>query len=84
MTSSTVTKPTRRTLRTGFQALVAFAAITPAIYQAATNNSPELATGAAAAGIAVATGVTRIMALPGVEAFLQRFAPWLSANAPAE
>jgi xanthine/uracil permease len=79
-----VARPARRTIRTAFQAFVSFAAITPVIYQAATNHSPELATGAAAVGITIAGAVTRVMALPVVETFLQRFLPFLAAAPKAE
>ena len=72
--------PWRATVRTVFAVVIALAALAPAIYSAATTQSPELATGAAAGALAVAAAITRIMALPGVEAFLQRFIPWLAAG----
>lgn len=78
--SNIVSRPRRRTIRSAFQGAVAFAGIAPLIYEAATNHSPEAATGAAAAGIAVCAAVTRVMALPAVESFLQRFVPVLAAN----
>jgi len=86
MSSTIVSRPTRRTIRSTFQGAVAFAGIAPLIYQAATNHSPEAATGAAAAGIAICGAVTRVMALPAVEGFLQRYVPILAANPkpPAE
>lgn len=71
--------PWRATTRTVFAIVVALAAMAPVIYTAATMASPEAATGAAAGVLAIAGAVTRIMALPGVEAFLKRFAPWLAA-----
>ncbi|UTT40267.1 hypothetical protein NMP99_02855 [Glutamicibacter mishrai] len=43
-------------------------------------GSPEAATGAAALALGIAAAITRIMALPGVEAFFQRFLPWLAAG----
>lgn len=72
-------RPWRSTARTVFQAFVMMCAIAPAIYSAATQNSPELATGYAAAGLAIAGAVTRVMALPKVEKFLRRFLPFLAA-----
>ena len=74
--------PWRRTVRSVFQAIVMFAPIAPLIYQAATNQSPEAATGAAGLGLLIMAAVTRIMAVPAVEAFLQRFVPWLAARPP--
>lgn len=76
-----VAKPRKRTFRTLFQALVGIAPMVPLIYEAATRHSPEAATGAAAVAITISGVVSRVMALPSVEAFLQKFVPWLSANA---
>lgn len=72
--------PWKATIRTVFAVVIALAALAPAIYTAATMQSPELAAGAAATALAIAGAITRIMALPGVEAFLQRFIPWLAAG----
>lgn len=84
MSSTIVSRPRRRTIRSAFQAAVAFAGIAPLIYTAATNDSPEAATGAAAIGIAVCAAITRVMALPAVEGFLQSYVPILAANPPAQ
>ncbi|WP_200931788.1 hypothetical protein [Aeromicrobium sp. Leaf291] len=70
--------PWRATLRTTLAALLAVAAMLPLIYQAATNNDPAAATGLAAAVLAIAAGITRVMALPVVTTFLQRFVPFLA------
>ena len=78
--------PWRATTRTVFTAIIALAALAPVIYSAITQSSPELATGAGAGVLFVAGAITRVMAIPGVEAFLQRFIPWLAAaerNDPA-
>jgi hypothetical protein len=75
-----VRHPWRATVRTVFAAVVAFASMAPLIYQAATGDSPERATGVAAIGLAVAGGVTRVLALPVVEQFLRRFVPFLAAQ----
>lgn len=72
--------PWRATVRTILAVIVALAAMAPAIYTAATQGSPEAATGAAALALGIAAAITRIMALPGVESFLQRFLPWLAAG----
>lgn len=71
--------PWRATVRTIFAAVIALAALAPLIYTAAAQQSPELATGAVGGVLVAAGAITRIMAIPGVEAFLQRFAPFLSA-----
>jgi hypothetical protein len=84
MPSTIVSRPRRRTIRSAFQAFVAFAGIAPLIYTAATNDAPEAATGLVAVGIGVCAAVTRVMALPAVEGFLQRYVPILAANPPAE
>lgn len=73
--------PWRATTRTILAVIIAVAAMAPVVYTAATMQSPELATGAAAAALTIAAAITRIMALPVVEAFLQRFIPWLAAGA---
>lgn len=69
--------PWRATVRTVFAALVAFAALLPAIVGA---SGVDQAAPIVAAMLAVAAAVTRVMALPGVEDFLARFAPFLAAD----
>lgn len=73
--------PWRATVRTIFAALIALAAMAGPVYTAATNQAPEAATGWAALGLAIAGAVTRILALPQVDAWLHRFAPWLATGA---
>lgn len=80
MQPTQVRRPWRSTLRTAFQALVAGAAVAPAVYSAATNHNADAATGWAALGLAIAAGITRVMALPSVETLLQRFVPFLAAQ----
>lgn len=72
--------PWRATARTIFAVVTALAAMAPVIYTAATQQSPELATGAIATALAITASITRILALPVVESFLQRFVPWLAAG----
>lgn len=79
VTPTQVRRPWRSTIRTVFQATVAGAAAAPLVYAAATQESPELATGAAGTLLVVAGGVTRVMALPVVEQFLRKFVPFLAA-----
>lgn len=79
-TVSQVAHPLRATIRTVFAALVALCAMAPAVYSAATQHDAASATGAAGLALAVAGAVTRVMALPGVEAFLQAYLPFLAAE----
>lgn len=72
--------PWRATLRTAVAAGTALAAGAPLIYQAATNQDPAAATGAAGVALAVAAGVTRVMALPVVDTFIHRFLPFLAPD----
>jgi hypothetical protein len=74
----------RRTIRTVFQMLVGLAAMAPLIYSSATQHDPKEATGWAAVALAIAAGVTRVMAVPAVEDFLQRTPglSWLAAKRP--
>jgi hypothetical protein len=75
-TATQVRKPWRATLRTLFAMVVAFAAMWPAIIEAAGLGSEEWIT----SSILVAGAITRVMALPAVESFLAHFFPWLAAD----
>ena len=75
-----VRRPWRTVVRTVFQALVALAALSPVIYSAATNADPATATGALGGVLVVSAGITRVMALPGVNGWLERFVPFLAAE----
>jgi len=67
--------PWRATARTIFAAVVALLSLLPVI--AATAG---LSTEAAVVQLLAVTGaVTRVLALPGVNAWLERFVPWLAA-----
>lgn len=79
VTPTQIRRPWRSTARTVFQAFVMLCFIAPAIYSAAAQHDPQLATGWAAGGLAIAGAVTRVMAVPGVERFLRRFLPFLAA-----
>lgn len=79
--ASTQTRyPWRALARTLFAVVVALAAGAPIVYQAIMAQDPSLATGWAATVLAVAGAVTRVLALPWTEAFLQRFLPFLAAE----
>jgi hypothetical protein len=82
-TPTQVRRPWRAVARTVFQALVALAAMLPVIYQAATADDPAKATGAAGGVLVIAAGLTRVMALPGVNAWLAKWAPFLAAEPKA-
>jgi hypothetical protein len=76
--------PWRSIARTWVAAGIGFAAMADPIYQAATGHDPAAAGGFAAAALAVCGGVTKVLALPGIEKIL-RSTPgirWLAA-APA-
>jgi hypothetical protein len=73
-----VRSPWRATFRTAFQALVAFAVLMPLLVETA-GVDPEVYPWLVAP-IAVAAGFARVMALPQVETFLQRFVPFLAAT----
>lgn len=72
-----VRRPWRTTLRTAFQFIVALAALLPVLVETMGLDAALPVVGAV---LAVAAGVTRIMALPQVEDLLQRFLPWLAAS----
>lgn len=71
--------PWQTVVRGLFQALVALAGAAPLIYAAFTQQDPALAAGGVGTVLAVMGGITRVMALPAVEGFLQAHLPWLAA-----
>lgn len=71
--------PWRATFRTGFAVAVALLSLLPVI--AATAGIETVP--AVAQVLVVAGAVTRVLALPGVEQFLERFVPWLAASPAA-
>lgn len=72
-----VRRPWRATVRTVFQLLVGLAAMLPLLADAA---GLEETTPVLAGALAVSAAVTRVMALPAVEAFLESFVPFLAAS----
>ena len=74
-----VQRPVRSTIRTIFQAFVGLCALAPILVGATDVDVEQLPWLVIALGVAAA--VTRIMALPGVNDWLGRFVPWLSADA---
>lgn len=71
--------PWRATARTVFAFIVAVAAIWSLVVEAAGFDD---ALPVVAATVALAGGITRVMALPGVNDLLTRFFPWLAAAPP--
>lgn len=67
----------RATVRTVFQVVLALAAIIPLIVPAIGLSS---AAGVGAIVLAVAAAITRLMAEPKVNDFIEKFAPWLRAG----
>jgi hypothetical protein len=74
----------RRVTRTVFAAIVGVAAMLPLIYSAAAQGDPAEATGWAAVLLGIAGAITRVMAVPAVELWLQRFLPFLAAKPDTE
>lgn len=74
-----VKHPNRATFRTIVQGLVALAAILPLIF--ATAGVPPV--GIAAILVGVAGAITRVMAIPAVENFLENYLPALAAKPKA-
>lgn len=64
--------PWKATLRTAIALVLPLLIGAPAIYQAATGQEPAAAAGIAGLILAVAAGITRVMALPAVNAFLSQ------------
>lgn len=68
--------PWRATVRTVFAAVVALLPFLPAI----ASEVGLTGVGWVAAGLAITGGVTRVLAIPGVQEWMQRYLPWLSAT----
>lgn len=64
--------PWRATLRTTLEWVIGAAAMAPLIYQAITESDPAAATGWAAVALGITAAVTRVAALPAVNALLSR------------
>ena len=74
---SQVRHPGRAVGRTVFQLVVGLAAATPELV---TLSGVPQTVSSVGVGLAVAALVTRVMAIPAVDAALQQWAPWLSAE----
>lgn len=80
-TPTQVAHPWRSTIRTAFQVVLGLAVLLPFVIDA--SGIPDTAPGVALA-LAVSGGVARVMALPQVDAFLERFVPWLATGVRTE
>lgn len=69
--------PWRATVRTAFAFIVGLAAAWALIIDAA-GIDPGLEW--AAASLTVAAAITRVMALPSIDALIRRFIPWLAPD----
>jgi len=72
--------PWRAVARTLFAGVVGAAAMAPLVYQAATDQDAAMATGWAGTALVIAGAITRVMALPQVDALLQKVLPFLAAE----
>jgi len=73
-----VRRPWRAVARTVFQGAIALATLLPFI-AGGVYGSDDAAPAAVVQVLAVSAAITRVMALPQVEDFLQRFVPFLAA-----
>lgn len=72
-----VRRPWRSTLRTLVQVVLGLAPMLPLLVDA---SGVDDTLPAVAGALAISGAITRVMALPAVEVFLQRFVPWLAAS----
>ncbi|WP_181646756.1 hypothetical protein [Aerococcus mictus] len=80
-TPTQVAHPTRATIRTAVQVLIALAALAPVVISAiGVDETLPIFAGI----LAVSAAITRVAALPQVEAFLARFIPWLATGVHTE
>lgn len=70
----------RTVTRTLFQALIAMAVLSPLLINAVNNKDTSTATGFAAGVLIVSGAITRVMAIPGVNQFIEKYLPFLAAR----
>ena len=77
-----VARPWRTTVRTVFQFVIALATVLPFVVAGVYSSEADVP---AIVGqvLVVAATITRVMALPEVEGFLQHWFPWLAADPDA-
>ncbi|WP_433658016.1 hypothetical protein ACQPW1_39650 [Nocardia sp. CA-128927] len=76
-----VAYPWRAVVRTGFQLVVGIAAAMPLIV--ASSGLPQTAAGVGLA-LGISAAITRVMAIPAVDAAIGRWLPWLAASGTSE
>lgn len=81
VTPTQLRRPWRSAVRTWFQAAVGAATLIPLVVGEVYTDAGD-APAAVAQAVVVCGAVSRVMAMPAVEVFLRRFAPFLAA-APA-
>jgi len=79
-TTTQTQHPWRATVRTVFQFVVGLAAGWALIVGAAGLDAGIEWVGTS---LAIAAAITRVMALPAVDALIRRFVPWLAPDKPA-
>ncbi|WP_405475603.1 hypothetical protein [Paenarthrobacter ilicis] len=78
--STQTAHPWRATVRTAFAAVVGLAAAWGLIVGAAgVDPGLEWVSGS----VAIAAGITRVMALPAVDNLIRQFVPWLAPDKPS-
>lgn len=76
-----VRAPWKATVRTIFAVVPAIALLVNPVLTAVADGDPSTLGPWAAVALTASATITRVLALPGVEEFLRRFAPWLAAGA---
>lgn len=79
-TTTQVQNSWRAVVRTIVQAVVGLAALIPFVLDAISSGDASSLGPGAAVALAVSGVITKVMALPQVEAFITRFIPWLAAD----
>lgn len=79
-TTTQTQHPWRATVRTLFQLLPAVAVLVPAVLEAVSNGNPDALPAWSAVALSVSAAVTRVMANPAVEQFLETWLPFLAAE----
>lgn len=79
-TTTQVQNSWRTVVRTAVQVIVGLAALTPFVLNAVSSGDPASLGPGAAVALTVSGVITKVMALPQVEAFISRFLPWLAAD----
>lgn len=78
----TAPSPRKKTIRTVFQTFIGLCALAPVIVSETGLEVKDIPWGIPL--LAVAAGVTRVMAIPKVEAFLEARIPWLASSPPPD